>query len=164
MATNKINKLWTFTLSMLCICVLIYGISMIIGYFISIVAYVLIALVVSILGRPVVDFLGRFRYKRFHLPPGPCALITLLLFYFIIILFISKFLPLISNQAAVISNIDPGTISQSVHEEFGNIDSRLRDYHIFTTPEESSLNSIIHGASNAVNIANLSDIFNSIIG
>lgn len=156
MAIKKNNRLWILILSILCIVLLLW-------YFQAIVAYILISLVLSILGRPIVDMLGKIKIKRFHLPPGPCALLTLVLFYTIIILFMSQFLPLISHQADIISRMDPNSISQSVQEEFASLDAKLLNYHIFK-PGESTLASITDGVSKAVNIANLSDIFNSALG
>jgi len=157
MTTKKNNRIWIIVLTGLCIALLLW-------YFQAIIAYILISLVLSILGRPLVDMLGKIKIKRFHLPPGPCALITLALFYTIIILFISQFLPLISRQADMIANIDPNSISQSVQQEFANMDVKLHSYHIFTKPDESVLNSITQGLSKVFNFSNISDIFNSALG
>lgn len=80
-------------------------------YFFDILAYVIIAAVISLLGRPLVQMLQSMHIKKIKLNAAISAAITLLSFIFIVSLFVLFIVPLISDQANMIANIDNEAVS-----------------------------------------------------
>lgn len=139
-------------------------IALLVWYFQAIIAYVFVSAILSIIGRPIVELLLKIRIRKHRLPQGTAALITLLCFYFVIIVFICTMLPLISHQAEIISNIDPNSISESIQKPLNNLDFALHKYHLISGPNSSVMNYITDGISKVINIANLTDFLNSAVG
>ncbi|MEI6816576.1 MAG: AI-2E family transporter [Bacteroidota bacterium] len=157
MTAVKTTRQWLVAVSIITIVVIVW-------YFQTIVAYVFIAGILAIIGRPVVEFLQRIRIRKHHLTVGACAFITLMCYYAVITLFICTLLPLISNQADIIASINLNSISASIQEPLNNLNERLHSYHIFKTPDQNVISYLYEGIYKIVNVANLSEIFNSFIG
>ena len=77
-----------------------------IWYFSNIVVYVLVAAILSVLGQPLVRLLDKIKIGKISIPRSISALITLLIMVMVFLGFIWFFVPLISNQAKVISQIN----------------------------------------------------------
>jgi predicted PurR-regulated permease PerM len=75
-------------------------------YFIDIVVYIIIAAVLSLMGQPIVELLSKLHIGRIKMPKWLSALITLVVLLGILVSFVWIFVPLISRQAAIISNIN----------------------------------------------------------
>ncbi len=85
----------------------------------SVIAYVLIAAVISIVGRPIMHW---FEQKK-RIPSGLSAVMTLLIIMILLIGFVSIFIPLVQEEAQIISQIDQETVEQSLSgpmEDFGD--------------------------------------------
>lgn len=83
-------------------------------YFSNILAYFLVAMVLSVIGHPLVKILSNFRIGRFRIPHTVSCIIALLLIIAIFALFISLFVPLVTNQAALISRIDMDSLNENL--------------------------------------------------
>ena len=77
---------WRNILVFVSVVLLIMGV----WYFRNIVAYILISGVLSLVGRPLVDLLSRIRIRRWHLPKGISALITVAVLWSLIFLEIGR--------------------------------------------------------------------------
>jgi len=77
----------------------------------SIVLYIIIAAFVSLLGQPIVRNLSKLHIGKRYLPTSAAAGITLLLFWFLLLLSLSIFVPLLANQGNEISKINPSQLS-----------------------------------------------------
>lgn len=76
-------------------------------YFSDIVTYLLLAWVLSMLGRPVMVFLQRrVRVGRFRLGQDVAALLTILVFYGVLVGFVLIFVPTIVEQARNLASVD----------------------------------------------------------
>jgi predicted PurR-regulated permease PerM len=157
MTKSTYNKVWILIPLLLIIALLVW-------YFQAIIAYIFISAVLSIIGRPIVELLMKIRFRKHFLPPGPCALITLLSFYLVIIVFVSTMLPLINRQAEIIANIDPNSISESLQKPLNDINIKLHKYHLISAQNSSIINYISDGLPKVINITNISDFLNSAVG
>ena len=88
-------------------------------YIRSVIAYVLISVIISLLGTPVMLF-----FEKKNWPNGLSAGITLILIVAIISGILSLFIPLVMEQAQVISNIS----QDNVHENMSGPITDLEDW------------------------------------
>ena len=67
-------------------------------YFSNILAYILISLVLSFVGRPVVRWLAGFHIKKWKIPVGLAAFVTLLGLWVVFISFFRFIIPLLVSE------------------------------------------------------------------
>ncbi len=132
-------------------------------FFSDIIIYVLIAGILSIIGHPLVQLLNRIKLGKRQMPNALSAAITLLVMILLLIALSLIFVPVISKQAQVISNIDLN--------KFENyIDAPLRNFEYFLTqnaiiPEGQTLNAMVtQRMKEIVDMTTLQNIFGNIVG
>jgi len=91
-------------------------------YFRNIVVYILVSGVLSVMGRPLVDLLGRIRIGKLKFPRVVSALLTLMIIWGLIILFLWIFVPLVTRQINYFSTIDSSKIVQIVEGPINRIE------------------------------------------
>jgi predicted PurR-regulated permease PerM len=91
-------------------------------YFRNIVVYILVSGVLSIMGRPLVELLGRIRIGKLKFPRVISALLTLMIIWGLIILFLWIFVPLVTRQINYLSTIDSAKIVQIVEGPINRIE------------------------------------------
>ncbi len=131
-------------------------------YFGNIVAYLLIAVVVSFIGRPVVNFLNGIEIKGKHLPEALSAGITLLLLWFVAILFFKTVIPLVVEQAQALSNINVNNAIQSLEGPIQKVEEFVSRY---TADGNFNLKAVVvENIQSVVKISDVSNIFGSLAG
>jgi len=133
-----------------------------IWFFSDIVVYVLVAAVLSVIGQPLVKLINRVRIGRFRIPQGVSALITLVVMLLIVGGFIWFFVPMITNQAKIISQIDMGSVMDYFREPIAALENFLIEYDIIHTGEtmQSALEKQI---TSVLSVATFSNIFSKIV-
>lgn len=127
-------------------------------YFFNILVYIVIAGVISLIGHPLVDLFSRIRLGRFAIPKAIAALLTIILLLGLLIGFIMTFVPLITRQANVISQINVDELVAYFARVIDDIQRILLSYDIIDTDQtlQSVLEKQIRGL---INVANVSNIF-----
>jgi len=97
--------------------------GLILWYFSSIITYILISLVLSFIGRPVVDLLNKIKIKNWKVPSALSAGISLLLLWFVMVLFFRTFIPLFASEAKELSKIDVQAATQSLSEPIRKLEA-----------------------------------------
>ena len=97
-------------------------IGLLLWYFSSIVSYLLIAAFLSILGKPLVQQLTRIHIRKWQLPVGLAAAITLVAMWCLILLAFRFFIPLVVNQASELSTIDINKFVSSISDPLHRIE------------------------------------------
>ncbi|MBG0858061.1 MAG: AI-2E family transporter [Bacteroidales bacterium] len=92
-------------------------------YFRSIVVYILVSGVLSIMGRPMVDLLCGIRIRKWSFPRSLSALITLIVIWALIILFLVIFVPLVTKQINYLSTIPSDKVVQIIDKPIKAIES-----------------------------------------
>lgn len=136
----------------------------ILWYFKSIVAYILISAVLSLIGRRIVNFLNNIHYKKFRIPNAISALITLILFWTIILMFFRVFIPLVANQASELSNIDAEIVIENLNDPIKKIEAVFVKYNISSNENQSMDQYLTDKFIEIINVSALSDFFSSIAG
>lgn len=131
-------------------------------YFSHIVILIVVAVVVSIIGIPLVELLDRIRIRRFKMPHGLSAGITLLI---IVVLFFGMFsfiIPLILKEANMISSIDSKGLAEYYKNEIAWLHSTLVRYGIM--PREASIEgSVKEMVLKLIDFGMFSNILSSVI-
>lgn len=94
-------------------------------YFRNIAVYILVAGVLSIMGRPLVDLFCRIRIGRWSFPRVISALLTLIIIWSLIILFLYIFVPLVTKQINYFSTIESEKLVQLIDRPISRIEAFL---------------------------------------
>ncbi|MGQ1908696.1 AI-2E family transporter [Marinifilum sp. RC60d5] len=137
--------------------------SLMFWYFSNIVAYILISVVLSFIGRPVVVFLNKIKIKNRTCPSALSAGLTLILLWFVMVMFFRTFIPMVAAQAQELSTIDVNSAAQSLEEPIQKIESVIAKYS--AEGDEFNLKAVvIDNFTSIVKISDVSSIFSSLAG
>ena len=100
-------------------------------YFWHIVIYIIIAGILALIGQPIDRFYTKYlRFGYFKLSPtlsAGLAFLTLFLGFFLLAIF---FVPLITEEAGILSSIDRKTVILSLQKPIEDIERVLQNFHI----------------------------------
>ncbi len=146
--------IWAFTAIVL---------GLIAWYFIDIVVYLIIAAVLSLIGRPLVKNLDEVKIGKFQLPHALNTGITMFIMVVVMAGFLFLLVPLITQQAELVNQIDQKSLGQALQEPAGEIKTFLNEYELI--PEGESLESILtEKLKSIVNLGAFSDVFKNVLG
>ncbi len=131
-------------------------------YFSGLVSYILISLILSLIGRPLVRIISKVKFKKFRIPTALAAGITLIIQLAVMVSVISIFIPIVSSQADVISNIDNKRVSSNLDKTIQNIDKKLIKYGLIEADEPLEI-IIEQKVSQLVNVATFSNIIKNLL-
>ncbi len=131
-------------------------------FFSEIVFYVLIALVLSMIGRPIVVKLCVIQIKQFKINESVAAIITLFFMIFIFAMFFILLIPILINEAKVISSIDIQTVMQLYQEPIHNIELFLKSYNIINQ-DQTLVALFSEKIMKLLQLINFSDLFTTIL-
>ncbi len=131
--------------------------------FSNIVIYVIIAVVLSLIGRPMVRLFSSIRIGKFYIPNLLSTLLTMLIMVLVVLSFVSLFVPLIVQQANVISNIDFSSLNLSLQKPLMDFESFLNKYNFLG--ENETLRQVLQSQLDSlVNFTTFSDTLSSVVG
>lgn len=99
-------------------------------YLKSILIYIAIAIIISLIGQPLVKFYSKLKIKKFTLPRAIAVLFSLLTILFSVVLLFSLFVPLVMDEARIISQINPNEVVTAFKEPLQNLEYDLRKFQI----------------------------------
>lgn len=91
-------------------------------FFRDIVIYILVSGVLSVMGRPLVDLFSKLRIKKWYFPRALSALLTLIIIWGIVVLFLIIFVPLLTSQINYFSAIDSEKIVRLVENPIEKVE------------------------------------------
>lgn len=98
-----------------------------IGYFSEVVSYVLISWIISMTGDPIQKFLlFRFKLLKFSFGKSLAALTTLIILFSVIGSVLWFFVPIVIQQAVILSKVDFNSISLALQEPINKFNAWLR--------------------------------------
>jgi predicted PurR-regulated permease PerM len=106
-----------------------------IWYFFDIVSFFFIAGVLSIMGHPIVVWLDRIRIGRFRIPHSINALIALLVIIGVLTTIVAVVVPIVVDQAKVISKIDVDEVALTYDEPLSQLEEQLIKYGVLKDGE-----------------------------
>ncbi len=103
---------------------------MIAWYLKTIVLYVCIAIIISLIGQPLVRLFSSIKIKKFSMPNGVSALLALAIIVVILSLLVSMFIPLVVEEARIISRINPNEVTATFKEPLSKLNYDLQKFQI----------------------------------
>ncbi len=138
------------------------AVGFMVWYFANIVVFIIVAGVISIIGAPMVESLDKIRIGRFAFPHVLSVVITLLVLLLVFFGMFSLFIPLVVNEANLISNIDGKQLMAYYHDEITGFQSMLVQYGIM--PRGATIESITKQAIlKIIDFGMFSNVLSSII-
>jgi predicted PurR-regulated permease PerM len=137
--------------------------GLMVWYFSNIVAYILISVVLSFIGRPVVDFLNKVKIKNWTCPPALSAGVTLILLWFVMVMFFRTFIPMVAAQAQELSNIDVNAAAHSLDEPIKKVEALISKYSADGEPFNLKA-VVVENFSSFVQVSDVSSIFGTLAG
>ena len=143
--------------------ILIAGVlGFLVWYFANIFIFIIIAGVLSIIGSPLVEWFDRIKVGRFAFPHALSVTITLLLMLFVFFGLFSLFIPLVINEANLISNIDGRQFMAYYQADLSRLQHFLLEYGIM--PRGATLESLAKQAIlKIIDFGMFSNVLSSII-
>lgn len=105
-------------------------IGFLIWYFSQIVIFIIVAGVISIVGNPLVELLDRIKIGKIKFPHGLSVALTLILMILVFFGLFSFFIPLVIQEAGMISSIDGKKLVEYYQKEIAWFQHFLLDYGI----------------------------------
>jgi predicted PurR-regulated permease PerM len=132
-------------------------------YFSAIVTYLLISVVLSFLGRPLVKWLSMVKYKKFHIPKGVAAFITLIAMWIVFISFFRFIIPLLIKELETLSEIDFEAFLNSIEEPVSKL-MKLSGNEPLLVEEKTFYEVLVEQLTAKVNLSQLPNIFAFVAG
>jgi len=132
-------------------------------YFSSIFLYIIIAAILSLIGQPIRNFFGKLHIGSIRVSQTLSAMLAFLALLFAFFLLTIFFVPLITEEANILSSIDRGAAIASLQRPIENVEHILKNFNI----DYESLNLQTYFQDRLISIfsvTNLSLFFNQFIG
>lgn len=110
--------------------IVVLALALVAWYLKTILIYICVAIVISLIGQPLVRFYSKLKWKNFKIPDSLCALLALGTITFVIICFVSMFIPLLVEEARIISKINPNEVVTTFREPLANLNYDLQKFQI----------------------------------
>lgn len=127
-------------------------------YFSNIVWWLLIAGFIAAISSPIVKLLDKIHFGRFQMPRWVSAMITTILIWGVLVLFVVLTVPIVGKQIAQFQNIDIESLQAGLSQPIQKIDEFVRSYPIFGMPDFSTEDVIIENVKDVINFSALGNI------
>lgn len=131
----------------------------------TIFLYVLVSAILAMVTRPVENRLQRIRFGKRKIPRSIRALVILLGIYLIIYSFIAIFIPLLVDQATIISNVNTAQLTTAFHEPIAQIENAFNGLSKMQSDTNTvNLDTYFHsGAGKLLDATRISSLANGIV-
>ncbi len=144
------------------IAVAIAFIALCIWFLGNIIAYILIGLVLSLILQPITRFFNRIKIKKFSIPSFVNAILTLVIFWFIVFIFFRFTFPLIASEANTLSSVDPAKIVSNLDQPVKEVTQFLSHLNIYTGNESNLTEVMVNRIMGIINLSDFSVFFSSL--
>ncbi len=134
-----------------------------IWYFSNIVTYILISVVLSFIGRPLVRWLSGISYKKFRIPVGVAAFITLVVLWIGFVSFFRFMIPLLISELETLSNVDFTQVLDSVEEPLLRVMNLISKDPV-DMAEQNFLNIVTESLGQRIDFSRISNWFGLVAG
>jgi predicted PurR-regulated permease PerM len=117
------------------IAILIVLITLTAWYLKTIILYIIISTILSLLGQPLVNLLSKIHFRKKHISRTMSSIGALIIMLTVIVGLISLFIPLIVEQARIISQINPNKVIDTFKEPLKNLDYSLQKFQVDNSSE-----------------------------
>jgi len=131
--------------------------------FSNIFVYLIISLIIATVLRPLVNWLNYVQFFGLRIPRFLAVILAFFALIFLVFLFVSLFIPLISDQIRVLSTINYETLISRLSEPITRIEQFLIEYRVVSQEPGFFLQNFLDGLKNLFTDIKLNALLNSII-
>jgi predicted PurR-regulated permease PerM len=131
--------------------------------FSDILTYFVVSLILASILRPLTDFINRIQVFNVRVPRVLSVLLSFAVLVLVVALFILLFIPLISDQIRVISNIDFDDLLYSLEGPIGKIEEFLVNNHFANKEPGFILQSLEETTTKVFNSVDVNTVVNGLI-
>ena len=157
---NLVRKPFLFVL-------LILGISVLLGWLIwvfsSIFVYLVISIILSTILRPLTNYLSNQQFFNIRMPRVLAVFISFFSLILLLSAFVTLFLPLISDQIDIFSNIDLERVITRIEAPLEALETFLLKYQLGEFEKGDMANNIMEGVKNIFKEVEVASIVENII-
>ncbi|EMR03474.1 AI-2E family transporter [Cesiribacter andamanensis] len=157
-------KLELIKSSVVVLLIVIALLGLAIWLFSNILVYLLISLILATLLRPLVTSISRAQVWGFHIPRGLAIFISYLLVLLVLTLFVGQFVPLVSNQIEVLSDMDFDKLYTQATEPLLRFEEFLRRNELTQREPGFMVNSMRVYINKFFTQVDFQEILNNVIG
>ncbi|MGZ4116383.1 MAG: AI-2E family transporter [Bacteroidia bacterium] len=125
-------------------------------YLKTIVIYISISLILSLIGQPLVRFFSSLKIAKAHIPKAISALMALITIGFVMLFFISMFIPLVMEEVRIIGRINPNDVINAFQEPLSNLNYTLQKFQISYGNGESLQKFLVSELSSVIGFQDVS--------
>lgn len=129
--------------------------------FTTIFWYIVIGAVISFIGAPLANQFDRIHFKKVFFPRWLSSLLSIVLIIGVFVLFFRLIIPLVANQAEVVSNINVAEIGEKIEEPVDQLTNVLHKYGI-VAQDESIISSIENKLTELLDMAAFSNVLSDV--
>ena len=115
-----LKKTWLlpiFTIGLLVISFLIFR---------SVLTYLAISAIFALIARPLFTRIRKLKIKSFSISQGLAALISIIIFYSLILAFLATFIPSVAKETQVITKINPQELISSLEQPIKKLENLFK--------------------------------------
>ncbi|MCC5920909.1 MAG: AI-2E family transporter [Cyclobacteriaceae bacterium] len=132
-------------------------------YFSNIFIYLVVSIIIAAVLRPVVEFLSRIQFYRLSLPRALSVLLSFLLLIVVITGFTFLFVPLVSDQVSVLSEINYEYLFYQASGPIFTLEELLIEYNVLDIEKGYLVENLRNNILNFFSKTDYSSLINNII-
>jgi predicted PurR-regulated permease PerM len=106
----------------------------------TVIVYILISVILSLIGQPLYRFFSKIKVGRITFSPAICSLLSLLIMMLAFACLFYMFIPLLVEEARIISRVEPKAVLSAFREPLANLEYDLQKYQVSYGNGESMQN------------------------
>lgn len=126
-------------------------------YFSNIVWWILISAFVAAISSPIVNLFDKIHIRKFRIPRWVSAMLTTIIIWAVIALFVYLTVPFIGSQVKQFQNIDVESLQAGLQQPIQKIDEFVQSYPILGMPDFSTEDIVVEKIQSVINFSALSD-------
>ena len=94
----------------------------------SVLTYIALSAVFALISRPIFIRLKKFKIKSFSISSGVSALLSIIIFYSAVFLFLAAFIPSVTKETQIITKINPQELISSLEVPINKLEKIISSY------------------------------------
>jgi predicted PurR-regulated permease PerM len=152
-----------FNKTIITILAILAGFVFLSWYFSNIFIYLVVSMILSTILRPLTNYLSNQQFFNMRMPRALAVFVSFFTLILLFSVFITIFLPLISNQIQVFSSLDLDEITSKIEVPLQNLEAFILKYQLGDYDEGFLSENIKAGLNNFVKEIKISSILENII-
>ena len=131
-------------------------------YFSDLTLYIFLAFILSLIGKPIAKTINRIKIRKFQIPYGLCALLTMVAFVLFFVLLFIFFVPMLTRETQRFASINYDELGRNLGYLLDNVQNFLHSNN-FLDWEQTLVGLVTDEIRNFANLTNFSNIVGGVV-